>query len=167
MISTETKRIPQYILPNIRYRGFASNFGGPLDDGVEANEGVALYNQDEADCRPELFLPRFVTVEGVEVNLARRLIPDALYCACRWDYGATPKDLLRTSRVFVQRVDNHNQSAYVSPADWGPNERLNRIIDLSPGVFKAMGLVEDETEVFITLEIPSWRWSEMQPKRDG
>lgn len=169
MISTETKRVPSFVLPGIRYRGYASNFGGPRDEGVGETEGVALYTQELADDHPELFLPRFVTMGGVAVDLARRLIPGALYCACRWDYGATPKPILRTSRVLVQRVDCPDQCVVVAPVDFGPARRLDRIIDLSPGAFNALKLVENTkdhpgVEVFVTLQTPSCRWSELEPK---
>lgn len=177
MISTETKKIPLYVLPNIRYTGFASNFGGPLDKGVSWIEGLALYEERDAEKRPELFMTRqhaFGMIPEKDrigtmgtLGLARCLNPEMDYCACWWDYGATPKEVLRNSKVFVQRTDL-TRSIYVHPVDCGPARRLNRLIDLSPHAFNHLKLEEDKTEVFVTLELPSsWKWSDFQPRSES
>ena len=155
---------PPNILPGIRYSGFASNFGGPNDKGVKDGEGVALFNEYEVINHPEFFLPPFITSSGTPAGLARRLVVEAAYCACRWDYKVTPKVTLRWTMVRVERVDRPEAVAYVYPIDWGPNIDTGRIIDLSPSVFNLLELKEDETEVYIILQDRATsRWSELEP----
>ena len=71
--------------------GKMSHFGGPDDTGVAADEGLALYNSPaDVASHPELFLDQ--QPPGT-TGLARRLNPDAMYLACRWDYKMTSKGL--------------------------------------------------------------------------
>ena len=66
--------------PLFAVTGKCSYFGGPNDDGVSPDEGLAfIYNVED---RPELFLP--YQPEGT-TGLARRLNPYIDYVACRWD----------------------------------------------------------------------------------
>lgn len=125
-------------------RGKCSWFGGPKDTGSgDPNEGLALYDEEQAAKRPDLFL-------SVGPGLFRRLNPDAHYIACRWDYKQTPQTYLRSSKVKVTNERN-GKSVAASPVDWGPNERTGRVADLSPGIMAALGL---ETDNVVMVEVP-------------
>jgi N-acetylmuramoyl-L-alanine amidase len=71
-------------------KGKCSYFGGPDDEGVAEDEGLAIvFSIEDA---PHLFLPETDETEGM--GLARRLNPFVHYLACRWDYSVTPKETL-------------------------------------------------------------------------
>jgi len=126
-------------------RGTCSWFGGPLDEGVAPDEGLAFIYEYEQ--RPDLFLPK--QPEGT-TGLARRLDGSKPYVACRWDYDVTPKDMLAdaTYRALVRSYKTGLQ-AMAWPADWGPHEgETGRAVDLSPGLMEVLGLeTDDEVEV--------------------
>jgi N-acetylmuramoyl-L-alanine amidase len=124
------------------FKGKCSWFGGPDDDGVSADEGLAfIYDYTEA---PHLFLP-----EQPEdtTGLARRLNPNIFYCACRWNYDVTSKtQLANPSRQAIVRAGG--REFYAWPADWGPHENTDRVADLSPGLMAALELdTDDEVEI--------------------
>jgi hypothetical protein len=114
--------------------GKMSTFGGPDDMGVAPDEGLAFIHQT-AD-QPSLFLPQqpFGTT-----GLARRLDPEQMYVACRWDYARTPRDMLLKHRALV-RVPGTTKAMPALPADWGPGEQTSRAADLSPGLAQLLGL---------------------------
>jgi len=117
--------------------GKCSWFGGPDDNGVAADEGLAfIFNVDEA---PHLFLPE--QPDGT-TGLARRLNPDVYYIAMRFDYDETPKDVLKDDVVAM--VSAHGKTFFAYPADWGPHQDTGRLIDLSPGLMDALGVKTDE-----------------------
>jgi len=122
--------------------GPCSQFGGPDDDGVSPDEGLAfLYEVEDA---PHLFLPE--QPAGTS-GLARRLDPRTFYVACRWDYSATPKDMLR-DHMHKVLVRAHGKEFLTYPADWGPHSDTGRVADLSPGLMAALDLAtDDEVEV--------------------
>jgi hypothetical protein len=126
----------------VHFVGTCSWFGGPDDEGVAPDEGLAfLYDFDDA---PHLFLPD--QPEGT-TGLARRLDPRTFYVACRWDYDITPKRMLADHcyRALV-RAGTLEFLAY--PADWGPHADTDRIADISPGLMQALGVeTDDEIEV--------------------
>ena len=126
----------------MKLRGKVSWFGGPEDTGVSSSEGLAfIYSVDDA---PHLFLPQ--QPPGT-TGLARRLNPDKLYLACRWDYDEHPKPSLLQHTALVRNVLT-DEAVEVYPADWGPHVDTDRIADVSPGVMEALGLVtDDEVEV--------------------
>jgi N-acetylmuramoyl-L-alanine amidase len=123
-------------------KGKCSWFGGPDDTGVSPDEGLAfIYDVEDA---PHLFLS--YQPEGT-TGLARRLNPDELYIACRWDYDEYPKYSLLEEMALVTSKKT-GKSIKVYPADWGPHSDTNRVADLSPGAMKALGLeTDDEVEV--------------------
>ena len=131
-------------------RGTASWFGGPNDEGVTPDEGLAfIYDVDD---KPELFL--LFQPEGT-TGLARRLDPDVHYIAMRWDYDEISKaDLLNT--VCLVRAPATARAFWAAPADWGPNADTGRIADLSPGLMDDLGTeTDDEVEIIIaTLKKP-------------
>jgi hypothetical protein len=132
--------------PLLRLRGKMSTFGGPSDRGVGPDEGLALVNENELAEVSDYFLPE--QPPGT-TGLARRLNPAKPYIACRWDYGATPRDSLRKGVVKVINVRT-GKFAFAKPVDWGPNEKTGRIADLSPGLAQALELTtDDEVEVLL------------------
>lgn len=126
-----------------RAKGRCSYFGGPDDDGVTSDEGLAFL--DNADDAPHLFLPE--QPSGTQ-GLARRLNPNVFYVACRWDYDLTHKDLLADG--MYQAVVRAGSKEFLAwPADWGPHENTGRIADLSPALMAALGVrTDDVVEVF-------------------
>jgi N-acetylmuramoyl-L-alanine amidase len=126
----------------LNLKGKVSHFGGPLDSGVSASEGLAfIYDVDTA---PHLFLsyqPQGTT------GLARRLNPAVPYIACRWDYDETPPPVLLEEMALVT-APKTGRSIKVYPADWGPHEDTGRVADISPGAMEALGITtDDEVEV--------------------
>jgi N-acetylmuramoyl-L-alanine amidase len=126
----------------MRVRGKVSHFGGPEDQGVSPDEGLAfIYEVSDA---PRLFLP---TQPPGTTGLARRLNPEMPYIAMRWDYDKTPKDMLLRIMCLV-RAPKTGKIFFAKPADWGPHSDTDRIADISPGLMKALGIeTDDEIEV--------------------
>jgi len=121
---------------SIKLEGKMSVFGGPHDTGVTKSEGLALFDHNDVQHYPELFLkeqPHGTT------GVARRLNPDAYYLACRWDYSVTSRNHLRSIKVKVTNPKT-GESLMAQPCDWGPNHNTGRIADLSPGLAKALDL---------------------------
>ena len=130
---------------SITKSGKMSVFGGPRDTGVGPSEGLAIFDRIE-QAPPGLFLD--AQPPGT-TGLARRLNPEAMYLACRWDYSVTPIAFLRHAIVKVSASGKPPVDAH--PADWGPNIRTGRVADLSPGLAAALGLDTDDE---CKLEIP-------------
>jgi len=122
--------------------GKVSWFGGPEDDGVASDEGLAfIYSVDMA---PHLFLP--YQPEGT-TGLARRLNPNAKYIALRFDYDQYPKDMLLHEMALVY-APKTGKSIKLQPADWGPHVDTDRIADISPSALDYLGIdTDDEVEV--------------------
>jgi|SRR6185369_7973188 len=123
----------------ITIKGKMSVFGGPNDHVVKPDEGLALYDQADVAANPGLFLPN--QPPGT-TGLARRLNPNAMYLACRWEYGVTPKAFLKAAKVKVSKEGG--QPTEARPVDWGPNSDTGRTADLSPGLAAALGLQTDQ-----------------------
>jgi N-acetylmuramoyl-L-alanine amidase len=122
--------------------GKCSHFGGPNDDGVSSDEGLAFISEIEQ--APQLFLP--YQPEGTS-GLARRLNPFIHYLACRWDYDVTSREMLR-DEVALVRNKKTGLALKAFPADWGPHEDTGRIADLSPGLMDDLKLrTDDEVEI--------------------
>ena len=102
---------------------------------------------------PHLFLPY---QPSNTTGLARRLNIFTHYLACRWDYSATPKQMLLSERALVTATRT-NRSLAAFPIDWGPNEEVTggRVADLSPSLMEDLGITTDD-EVHIVF-----------PYRDG
>lgn len=143
-MNNEPSNVPALCLT---LRGRASWFGGPHDTGIQPWEGLALVHYMSQ--APELFLP-YLGMQ--DIALARRLNPEALYCAMRWDYTRTPKNVLLGCLVIVTTLDERFQCV-CTPIDWGPHEKTGRLIDLSPGAFKTLRIRTDD-EVRATLIKP-------------
>ena len=118
--------------------GKCSSFGGPQDDGVAEDEGLAfIYNVDDA---PHLFLP--LQPIGT-TGLARRLDPRVFYVACRWNYDETSKEMLR-DQTYKATVSAGGKTFTAYPADWGPHKDTGRAVDLSPALMAALALGTDD-----------------------
>ena len=129
--------------------GKCSHFGGPSDQGVSPDEGLAfIYSTDDA---PHLFLPE---QPPTTTGLARRLDPNVFYVACRWDYAATPKEMLDDAMLKARVTATESGRSFLAwPADWGPHGDTDRVADLSPGLMEALGIVTDD-EVTIIYPAP-------------
>jgi N-acetylmuramoyl-L-alanine amidase len=125
-----------------RMIGKVSHFGGPEDEGVAPDEGLAfIYEVNDA---PHLFLP--YQPEGT-TGLARRLNPFVSYCALRFNYSEHPKDTLLDKQALVRSLST-GVAIKAFCADWGPNETTGRIADISPGLMDALGLqTDDDVEI--------------------
>ncbi len=132
----------------IKLSGKMSWFGGPNDTGVAPDEGLALIEPSEVDKFPaHLFLP---TQPPGTTGLARRLNPDALYVAARWDYEVTSREWLQSHTVVVRNPITGAVMGNVQPVDWGPHQDTGRITDLSPGLCEVLGLkTDDQCQVFV------------------
>lgn len=127
-----------------RFSGKCSWFGGPGDDGVDPDEGLAFFY--EYQDAPHLFLP--MQPPGT-TGLARRLDPNVLYVACRWDYDETPKTMLADkANQCVVRSRETGLSFLAWPADWGPHEDTGRAADVSYGLMEVLDIeTDDEIDV--------------------
>ena len=144
-IATPTDPEFQTPKPGVRFAGTCSWFGGPNDDGVSPDEGLAFFF--EYDDAPHLFLKQ---QPSGTTGLARRLNPDVFYVACRWDYDVTSKDMLadagNLALVFAKRTGRQFRAW---PADWGPHGDTNRVADISPGLMAALGIETDDEVVVL------------------
>lgn len=129
-------------------RGKCSFFGGPNDKGVSSSEGLALVEPSElSKCQfAGLFLP---SQPPGTTGLARRLNPDSLYCAMRWDYKQTSRAVLQNSLVRVTN-ESTGATANLTPIDWGPHVDTKRVIDMSDGAGRLLGVRTDDS---ITAEL--------------
>ena len=132
-------------MPLAMFSGPCSWFGGPEDTGVAPDEGLAFIF-DAADA-PQLFLPQ--QPPGT-TGLARRLDPEQLYCACRWDYQTTPKDMLADpSNLALILAERTGRWCLAWPSDWGPHEDTGRAVDLSPGALEELEIDTDDVVTVI------------------
>jgi N-acetylmuramoyl-L-alanine amidase len=128
----------------VGFAGPCSHFGGPDDEGVGPDEGLAFFDEYE-DAR-HLFLDQ---QPPDTTGLARRLDPDVFYVACRWNYEVTPKSMLADQRNRATVWAKKTGRQYLAwPADWGPHHDTGRAADISPGLMAALGITtDDEVEV--------------------
>ena len=130
----------------MRVTGKCSWFGGPDDDGVSPDEGLAfIYDVDD---QPDLFLSE--QPPGTS-GLARRLDPEEFYVACRWPYDSETKAIWREAllarKALVLSIRT-GKKAWAFPADWGPHGDTDRVADLSPSLLSFLELeTDDDVEV--------------------
>jgi spore coat assembly protein SafA len=133
------------------FQGRMSTFGGPDDQGVGPDEGLALVTPKNLKLFGDVLLPE--QPPGT-TGLARRLDPEKFYLACRWNYTETPKDILAKSRVHVANLLTGTW-ALARPVDYGPALWTGRVADLSPGLARYLGLdTDDEVEVKFSPQAP-------------
>src|SRR5262245_30171023 len=124
----------------MKLKGKCSWFGGPDDDGVAPDEGLAfIYDIDD---QPDLFLP---SQPPGTTGLARRLDPSEYYLACRWDYDnpEQTRNMLLSNKALVRNPKNGKQF-FAFPADWGPHQDTDRIADLSPQLLSDLDIETDD-----------------------
>jgi N-acetylmuramoyl-L-alanine amidase len=126
--------------------GKVSHFGGPDDEGVAPDEGLAFIS--DVMQAPHLFLP--YQPSGT-TGLARRLNPNVHYIAMRWDYSVTPHAMLLSEQALV-RSQRTGIELTAFPADWSPADWTNRICDISPGLMTDLDL---ETDDLVDVIFPS------------
>jgi hypothetical protein len=132
--------------PKLHVKGKVSWFGGPGDEGVAPDEGLAfLYDYDD---KPHLFLKQ--QPPGT-TGLARRLDPGEPYIAMRWDYEVFPKEYLRGDVKARVRAPKTGKEFLAVPGDWGPSSTTGRVADISPGLMEALGI---ETDDEVIIEFP-------------
>jgi hypothetical protein len=124
----------------VNFSGKCSWFGGPDDEGVAPDEGLAFLHKVET--KPEVFL---ATQPKGTTGLARRLNPEVYYVACRWDYEKTPKEQLAGPEMALVTAASTNRAFLAHPTDWGPHHDTSRAADLSPGLLEALGIPTDAT----------------------
>lgn len=135
---------------SLTFKGKVSHFGGPDDQGVAPDEGVALIEPSRLDQYPAIKALFLSTQPAGTAGLARRLDPAKAYIACRWDYSVTPKPWLRTIEVECRA---NGRSLKARPIDWGPGASTGRIADVSPAVMAALRLATDD-EIEIAVPLP-------------
>jgi uncharacterized protein (TIGR02594 family) len=153
----EEPPIPPPVTAKFIAEGACSSFGGPKDSGVKSDEGLAFISS--VSQAPQLFLPQQPPklptdpgYPGLTTGLARRLDPSVFYLACRWDYKKTPRDMLLSNEAMVYAPAT-GMKLRAHPADWGPNEKTGRVVDLSPGLLDALGIeTDDEVQVIFPYE---------------
>jgi hypothetical protein len=121
--------------------GKMSDFGGPKDTGVRANEGLALVEPSEMSLFPNDFFE--TAAQTGAPGLARRINPQKFYIAYRWPQLSILRAPLQRAIVgLVNPSNGATQTARI--VDWGPAKRTGRIADLSPGLASALGLRTDD-----------------------
>ncbi len=130
--------------PTATYKveGRMSVFGGSGDNS-DIGGDLAFWNEAQAQTRPDLFT-------SIGPRLFNRLNTNAYYLAMRWDYKQTPKSFLRSIKVKLTNPTT-GKTVEATPVDWGPNERTGRVVDVSPGAAKALGL---DTDQIVIAEVP-------------
>jgi len=132
-------------------RGKCSHFGGSQDQGVSPSEGLA-FHYELTEANQHLFVP--IQPKGT-TGLARRLNAKAVnYCAARWDYSVTPKEMLAGPQMALVTNPATGRSTLAFPVDWGPNDQTGRVTDLSPALMEDLGLETDD-EVIVVYPAPS------------
>jgi hypothetical protein len=104
-------------------------------------EGLALLNPNDA--LTPFWKPLFIDGVDVEKGIARQLNPAAFYCAMRWDYSVFSR--ARVAQAVVRVQSGNGSVIWARPVDWGPNEKTGRLIDLSPGALRSLGIVTDSS----------------------
>lgn len=135
-------------------RGKMSFFGGPADQGVGVNEGLALVEVSEMPLYPaNMFL---TPSEAGAPGLARRLNPKKPYIACRWEELGLPigkfRKHLQLADIEVESVATGQKISGVRAVDAGPGI-LTRVCDLSP-IFQSLGL-DTDNEVIVRIPQPA------------
>lgn len=117
------------------FSGPMSTFGGPDDSGMSATEGLAMVQSYFEFAQMSAYFQR-----GALFWYGRKLDPNTFYVA--WRYPKSLRIWLRTHKVKVRA---NGKCFEAQTIDWGPAEATGRVVDLSPGLAKALGLQTDQT----------------------
>jgi len=111
-------------------------FGGPKDRGIKPEDKLALPTGPH----------------GVYERI-RSLNPKSFYCAMRWNYHVehlTPEEVKRwwaNKKLLVTNAKN-GSAVIVRAVDYGPHEKTELDIGISPGAAEALGVeVGDEVDI--------------------
>jgi len=126
---------------NSQIEGTISFFGGISDAGMSFDEGLAYYEHNEADLRPDLFFPRSSDKE--EGTSKRLRNTQAYYLALRMEGD---REKLKGSLWKIKNPKT-NQFVIASLVDWGPAESTGRVADVSDAVGRALRLETDATVI--------------------
>jgi len=133
------------IIPTTKtIRGKVSKFGGANDPN--SYEGACAFY-------PNVFYYDMDTTLPYPANM--------LWCAMRWNYTQTGKNLGITSvseikekiRQTVIYAKFGNRAVNLYPVDWGPARWTNRVLDISP---MAMNTLKCKTDDIVEVTIPKW-----------
>jgi peptidoglycan L-alanyl-D-glutamate endopeptidase CwlK len=127
----------------MKIAGKMSTFGGPSDQGVAADEGLALI--EPRDLSEWWFGRLFLSAQPANTTgLARRLNPDAFYIAMRWGDDGVKRE---TARRAIFRLTNpkNGRTIFAQAADFGPGLETKRAVDMSPGAAQALDLTTDDS----------------------
>lgn len=137
--------------PALSFTGKLSTFGGPHDTGVKPDEGLAAWCAGKVPLVSEDAILSATDPNGVPLflraqpsgttGLARRLNPQAAYIAWRFD-GSRPRSEIRAQ---IATLTANGRTIKACVADWGPNTRTGRVVDLSPGAALFLGVETDDT----------------------
>lgn len=132
--------------------GKCSEFGGPDDNGMNGNaedtdgkvdSGLAYWEPHEANNRKDMFMD--APKDNPKQEVWRRLRTDFPYIAMRFD-KTLPRKILQNTPFKITNIKT-GAWAVGFPVDYGPGIET-RLIDLSPGLMKRLGLqTDDEVEV--------------------
>lgn len=141
--------------------GLVSWFGGPDDRGVKSNEGLALLDKREVKTSglKRLFLPKQPRNTS---GLARKLNPNGMYVAMRWNYRVTPREQLRNMVVIIKA---NGRTVVARPVDWGPAPWTGCVADVSPGCLKALGIESHQKATLIL--VPKIAATKLEPMPDA
>ena len=120
-------------------RGKISTFGGPGDTGMTKEEGLSLYEHDEANKRPDLFVTRS---QDLREGTSQRLRHDGMYFAFRFHRPINREALQRHPWLFTNPKTGAKVVLFL--CDWGPHERTGRVFDISPRAAQLLGVKTDD-----------------------
>lgn len=126
-----------------RVEGKMSTFGGPDDNGMRPDEGLALFSSEQDMRNHGLGDFLLSSQQAGFTGLGRRLNPDKPYLACRWWETDLKKEFLRNTSAWVENAKTGVRLS-ARPVDAGPHDRTHRVADLSPGLAKALGLITND-----------------------
>ena len=136
--------------------GKCSSFGGPDDETMANDSGLAFYEPAEADRRPDIFLPEdpawldkhpdwVAKHPNQRQPTWARLRTEFFYLAMRFD-NSTPRAVLQNTPFKIRSLKT-DQWCCAFPVDRGPGIR-DRLVDLSEGVMDFLDLdTDDNVEV--------------------
>jgi hypothetical protein len=128
----------------VMIRGGYKVFGGESSDEYGTDMALVARN----DVQSPRFSPLFRKDVSAAKGLVQALDTNAAYLAARWDYGMTPREYLRATKVKVTNPAT-GESEFAQPVDWGPSPKTGKAVDISPGLEARLKLKEE-----VEIELP-------------